>query len=277
MKLADYPELPPWEWPKEAGTLFLNTLANAKAPQSDRLIAAELAGDLVVMNDALAEALLAVVHNNAEPEEIRARAAISLGPVLEQAYIEEFDDPDEVPITLATYEKIQTTLHQLYLDESIPKEVRRRALEGSVRSPEDWHEDAIRKQFASGDAEWILTAVFCMRFVRGDFKPLILEALKNPDPEIHGEAVHAAGSAELDEAWPHVVALLKGKKTPKPLLLAAIEASAGIRPGEAVEYLTDLAVSDDEEIAEAADEAITMASEPEEFEYDEDDEEESVH
>ena len=48
-------------------------------------MAADLAGDLVVINDALVDALLAIVGNAAEPEELRAKAAISLGPVLEQA------------------------------------------------------------------------------------------------------------------------------------------------------------------------------------------------
>ncbi len=47
---------------------------------------------------------------------------------------------------------------------------------------------------------------------------------------------------------------------PKPLLLAAIEAVGNIRPAEAPEILSRiLADSDDEEIAEAADEAIKMA------------------
>ena len=46
---------------------------------------------------------------------------------------------------------------------------------------------------------------------------------------------------------------------PKPLLLAAIGAVASIRPAEARRILVDLADSGDEEIAEAADEAIALA------------------
>jgi HEAT repeat protein len=98
----------------------------------------------------------------------------------------------------------------------------------------------------------MLTAVFSMRWVRG-FDDQILEALKSADPEIHYEAVRAAGNWGLAAAWSHIVALVHDAGAPKPLLLAAIGAVASIRPAE------DLADSDDEEIAEAADEAIGMA------------------
>jgi hypothetical protein len=43
------------------------------------------------------------------------------------------------------------------------------------------------------------------------------------------------------------------------LLLAAIDAVGSIRPAEAGEILVDLADSDDEEIAEAAEEAMAEA------------------
>jgi hypothetical protein len=58
------------------------------------------------------------------------------------------------------------------------------------------------------------------------------------------------------------------------LLLAAIGAVGSIRPAEAPEILLDLADSDDEDIAEAADEAMTMAEGPSAYEEEDDDEEE---
>jgi hypothetical protein len=51
-------------------------------------------------------------------------------------------------------------------------------LEASVRAPQDWHLDAIREAYSSTDEAWSLTAVFCMRFVRG-FNEQILEALES--------------------------------------------------------------------------------------------------
>ncbi len=83
--------------------------------------------------------------------------------------------------------------------------------------------------------------------------------MDSPDPRIPDEAVNAAGTWELDAAWPRVVALVKASTTPKHLLLAAIEAVGNIRPQEAEGILLDLADSCDKEIAEAAGEAIAMA------------------
>jgi hypothetical protein len=227
----------------------------------------------------LADALLGVVSNPDEPEELRARAAVSFGAALEQADLEEletgeFGDFAEVPITLGTFRRIQRELHRIYQDESVPKIVRRRILEGSVRAPADWHADAIRRAYSSGDREWMLTAVFAMRYVRG-FDAQILEALKSSDSDIRCEAVSAAGNWELSAASPAVLALVNDGATPKPLLLAAIDAIASIRPKDARDNLGQLKKSGDEEIAEAADEAIALAAAAgdDEGDWDDDDEE----
>lgn len=62
----------------------------------------------------------------------------------------------------------------------------------------------------------------------------------------------------MDAAWSHIAALINSKDTEKYLLLAAIEAVASIRPQEAAQILIDLTQSEDEDIAEAASEAIEM-------------------
>ncbi len=267
MELELLLETAPWEWPENTWKKLHGFLIDRHADAADRLIAAELGGDLVVMNDKLADALLEIVRNPDEPEELRAKAATSLGPVLEDTDTSGFDVPDEVNIAPATFVKIADSLRQLYRDESIPKLVRRRILEASVRAPEDWHKDAIKTAYASGDREWVLTAVFSMRWVKG-LDRQILEALKHPDPEIHFEAVEAAGNWGIGAAWSHVADLVGNARTPKPLLLAAIAAVASIRPRDADEILADLADSDDEEIAEAAEDAMMMAD----ASFDEDDE-----
>jgi hypothetical protein len=276
MDLKTFLDTPPWDWPRDAGEIFQKILADRRADESDRVVAAELAGTITVINDDLANALMAIVRSPGEPAELRARAAISFGPVLDQAFTDEFDDPDAVPITEGTFRNIQDSLQQLYADDSIPKEVRRRILEASVRAPETWHQDAIRAAYSSGDRDWVLTAVFSMCWVRG-FDDQILEALKSADPEIHYEAVDAAGTWSLDAAWSHIVALVNDPDTPQPLLLAAIGAVAGIRPAEARKILADLADSDDEEIAEAAQEAIDMAEAAPDETDDEEDETEWIN
>lgn len=240
--------------------MLLDILRNDRSPESDLLLATELAGTFTVINDELVDALLSILRSGDNPKEVRGRAAISLGPVLEFADMHGFDD-DTVPIVESTFHRIQESLHKLYMDADVPKEVRRRVLEASVRAPQDWHQDAVRAAYSSDDELWRLTAVFCMRFVRG-FDEQILEALESKNPDIHYEAVLAAGNWAVDAAWPRVAALITSGQTDKPLLLAAIEAIAGIRPREAAEILHHLADSDDQDIVAAVDEAMAMAEGP---------------
>jgi len=71
MDLKTLLDTPPWDWPKDAGRMFRKILINQRADESDRLVAAELAGDFTVINDDLADALLAVVGSADEPEQLR--------------------------------------------------------------------------------------------------------------------------------------------------------------------------------------------------------------
>src|SRR6267143_4870606 len=114
MDLKTLLDTPPWDWPGDAGRVFQKILIDQRADESDRLVAAELAGDFTVINDDLADTLLAVVGSADEPEQLRARAAISLGPVLEQAETDGFEDSEmdgfedsgDVPITEGMFRNI---------------------------------------------------------------------------------------------------------------------------------------------------------------------------
>lgn len=261
MDIETLRETPPWEWPEDTDRFLLGVLRDDRTDASDRLIAADLAGDFVVINDELADALLAILGNNDESEAMRGTAAISFGAALEQAYIEEFEDPEDVPISEQTFHRIQKTFRELYGDSGVPKEVRRRVLEASVRAPEEWHRDAVRAAYQGDDQDWRLTAVFCMRFIEG-FDEWILESLKSENPNIHYHAVCAAGVWEVDAAWSHIAGLIASEETEKFLLLAAIEAATEIRLHETAELLGDLLDSDDEDIVEAVHEAMAMAEGP---------------
>jgi hypothetical protein len=250
----------PWDWPEDAAELLKQTLRNKAA--SDRDIAAMLSGELVVMDDEMAELLLGIVSNSTESDDMRARAAIALGPVLEQTETDGFDDPLELgenpPITEQNFKKIKATLHDLYKDESAPKRVRQHVLEASVRASADWHAEAIHTAYAGADPAWKLTAVFAMRYVPG-FEEEILQSLNSSNEEIHYQAIKAAGEHELEEAWPHIQALLASQTTPRRLLLAAIGAAPYINPEEAGPALVDLSESKDQEIAETATQAMDEA------------------
>ena len=258
MDLKKLENLPPWEWPQGTDKMLLGVLCDDQKDASERMLAAELAGDYTVINDELADALLSIVLSGEESDDLRARAVISLGPILETAYIDEFEDPEDVPISEETFHGIQKALRKLYMDTDLPREVRRRILEGSVRAPQDWHQNAIREAYSSADESWRLTAVFAMRYIRG-FNTQILEALENENEDIHYEAVCAAGNWEVDAAWSHIANLATTELTDKWLRLAAIEAVATIRPQEATEILIELTQSDDEDIVDVAYEAMVMS------------------
>jgi hypothetical protein len=271
MDLKSLKDIPPWDWPEGAGATFLDLMRDGQAVESDRLLAAELAGDLTVINDELVDALLVVLRSGAESEDLRVRAATSLGPILEQADTDGFEDAAAALITERTFSTLQESLREVFGDGAVPKEVRRRILEASVRAPRDWHQDAVRAAYGSGDEAWKLTAVFCMRFVRG-FDEQILEALDSKSPDIRYEAVSAAGEWGVEAAWPHIAALITTEGTAKPLLLAAIGAVAAIRPQEAPEILGELTLSEDEDIVEAVGEALALSDAP----LDEDDEDDDL-
>lgn len=265
MELKRLLEMGPWEWPEDTGERLTGILRDDQADSGDLLIAAELAGDYTVINDELAGILLDILGNGTEPDDLRATAAIALGPGLEAAYMFD-DDDDDLPFPVEddktfsseTLHRIQQTLHDVFADEKAPTEVRRRVLEASVRSPQDWQRDAIRAAWEGDDEDWRLTAVFGMEYVRG-FDQQILEALESGNEEICYHAVTAAGNWEVGAAWPQIVEILDDGEEDKDLLLAAFKAAATIRPNEASLVIGEHLDSDDDEIVDAAHEAIGMA------------------
>ncbi|MBN2168807.1 MAG: HEAT repeat domain-containing protein [Actinobacteria bacterium] len=261
MNLNSLSEIPAWEWPTGTGEFLRGILHNREAELSDRMRAADLAGNFVVVNDVLIMELLKIMVNDEESKDLRSIAALSFGPALEYSHVEGFDDPDEALISEVAFKRIKETLHKVYLDENAPKDVRRRVLEGSVRAPQDWHSDAINKAYASGDDEWISTAVFCMGYISG-FDEQIVESLGSESWDIQYNAIRAAGEWRVREAWPLISSLLSSKETDRGLLIAAIEASVEINPLEASQILEQFTSSDDSEVAEAAAEAMSMQDLP---------------
>ena len=126
MKLKTFLETPPWDWPEDVDKIILKVLRDNSVDESERLLAVELASDSTVINDDLAGELLAIVYENKNSDSLRGRAAISLGPALEYAFIDGFEDPDDVPISENRFREIQESLYKLYFDANTPEEVRRR-------------------------------------------------------------------------------------------------------------------------------------------------------
>lgn len=257
MDLKQLENTPPWEWPEGTDQFLLGILRDTKAVSQDRLLAADLAGDYVVINDDLATALLTIACNAREQENLRCEAVLSLGLALENCDMLGFEeeDEDEPLISKTVFDKILEHLHKLFMDTGTPDEVRRRTLEASSHAPQPWHTEAVRAAYGSNNADWRLSAVFCMRSVEG-FETQIVEALRSENPELHYQAVCAAGQWGIDAAWKHVVALVENKSTDRPLLLAAIEAVGAIRPHQALGVLDELMSSEDEEISDTVQEVL---------------------
>ena len=258
-------EIPSWEWPEDGPDVVLAALGDTELPEADRLLAAELAGDYAVINDELAQALLKVFQDDAQSDELRATAAIAFGPALESADTADLMDPEDAPISEGMFRRIQGALRRIHDDPGQPKLVRRRALEASVRATEVWHAMAVRRAYAEADPDWRLTAAFCMQFVRG-FEKEIAESLNDADPLVFREALAAAGSWEIGAGWSHAAALIRSPDTDKDLLLVAIEAAAGIHAEKAKGLLGPLLLSKDEDIADAAHEALLLSGGLDDFE-----------
>ena len=116
MDLKTLYDTPPWQWPEGTDKILLGILRDDRTDQSDCLLATELAGDSTVVNDELVDVLLSILRNGDAPENLRGQAAISIGPALEYADIDGFEEPVAAPITEQTFRKIQETLHKLYTD-----------------------------------------------------------------------------------------------------------------------------------------------------------------
>ena len=258
MDVKTLADMPPYDWPEGTDEVILGVLVDQRAEDSDRLIAAELAGDHTVVNERLADALLSILESGEESEELRAKAAIAFGPALEHSDTNGFDDPEDNLVSEEMFGRIQRSFQKLHMDADVPKYVRQKVLEAAIRAPQEWHEGAIRVAYNGDDEDWKLTAVFCMIFVPG-FDDEIVEALDSEHHLTHIHAIQAAGTAAIDAAWPHLSGLVRSGGTKKDLLLATIEAVASIRPSEVPELLAGLTESADEDIQEAVFEALADA------------------
>ncbi len=243
---------------EDATPLLIDVLQDHNEPLDDRVFAARTIGEYAFVDDDAFELLIDLVTNEEEPVELRGAAAIGMGPALEVCDIDGFDEFETAPISEPVYRRAKATLRAVYSDPDAPKEVRRRALEASVRAPEEWHGEAVRRAWASDDGEWKQTAVFAMGYVSG-FDQHIVETLGSEDEGVRLEAVRAAGVRALKEAWPTVRSIIRSNTSDRDLLRAAIEAAVSIDPCRARKLLDRFFDHEDPEIAEAAREAAGLA------------------
>lgn len=68
MDLNILKDTPPRVWPEGAAKMFLGILRDDQTDESERLFAAELAGDFVVVSDELVDALLSIARSGEDPD-----------------------------------------------------------------------------------------------------------------------------------------------------------------------------------------------------------------
>ena len=216
----------------------------------------------VEMDDALAREILGIIASDAA-DDIRADAVVALGPAVEECGIEYMDGELELeedagfsgaPLSREAFRELTSALRAVYEDETQPTIVRRRALEVLVRDPQPWQKDAIRRDFASSERDWKMTALFAMGYVRG-FERELLEVLRTADGDLLYEAVRAAGNAEVVEAAPILEAFALSDEADRDVRLEAIAALPSVDP-ECFDLLDELAESPDDEVRAAAEEAL---------------------
>ncbi len=215
----------------------------------------------IEVDDEVAEEMLRLLLEDPN-EEVRAQVPIALGPTLELCWDELVDgrlpnpgDYNLNPLTQEGYDGLTETLRRVYLDESNPLLVRRRVLEGAVRSPQPWHEEAVAAAFRSEEMPWRVTAVFCMGFVPG-FDDQIVEAFDSGLAPLRYQAIRAAGSREVERRGRPILAIAADPDAELDERLAAIESLPVLSPPGTFEILDDLGADPEEAVVEAADEAL---------------------
>lgn len=256
----------------------------AQITDDDEEVRAEAIDELTDrMDDDLARAFLEVASSDAA-EQVRADVIIGLGPIIQEAGEDYFDDEDfgfgpelGPPVSREMFATIVGEVRGLYEDDAQPKLVRRRAFEVLVRDPQSWLATEIQKRFASDDPEWRLTAVFGMGYVAG-FEKEIAAAVKSEEGLLLFEAVRAAGSMEVSAVAKRIRELVTSKSTDSDLRLAAIDALPHV-DRDSFDLLKRLSRSADEDVAAAAEAALAELSlaksideeDDDEFDDDEDD------
>ncbi len=273
MSINTLQNIPIWEWPETARDEILGILRNRGAPAEERMLAIELAYEAVTDSNEGIAVLAGIVADGTESEEMRGKAALAIGPALETAHSEGRGE-EGISVSESAYRKVQTTLKDIYDNESEPSELRRCAFEALVRAPEGWHQEAVREAYDNLEEGWHRSAVFAMRFVPG-FDDQILESLESEDEEVLFNAICAAAERKVRDAWPYIEEFLGDEATDKELLLAAIDATPFLAPNAdaATGALDALLLNDDQDIVDAAMEAVASATaEDEDDDWEDEDE-----
>ncbi|HSN77210.1 MAG TPA: HEAT repeat domain-containing protein [Anaerolineae bacterium] len=179
--------------------------------------------------------------------DVRAAAALSLGRFL---LLGEFDQIDS-----SAARRVERALLAAYHRAGQDVSVRRRVLEALANSSYDELPDMILEAYEDDDDTMRIGAVFAMgRNADPRWNHYVLNELGSNDSAILFEAARASGELEIEEALPDLLRLLGDEDV--EIRDAAVWALGRIGGREAKRALKVCCASDDEDLSEAAEEAL---------------------
>lgn len=127
-------------------------------------------------------------------DDVRAVAARELGRFILAGELGDLPESETV--------KAQSAVLRIYNNDTLPVQVRRRALEAISNSSHDEVTGAIRKAYRSADRDLQVSAIFAMgrSCDSEEWEEIVLSELESEDPEKRFEAARAAGELTLFEA-----------------------------------------------------------------------------
>jgi HEAT repeat protein len=179
--------------------------------------------------------------------QVRASAANALGHFV---YLDEIEAIPSGKISPALQ-----ALRAIIASPGEPLEVRRRAVEAISYSGADDVPGIIRDAYASPDEDMRVSAVFAMGSSADEqWIDTVISELEAQSPAMRYEAARAAGELEARSAVPTLARLLDDPDAEVQSM--AVWALGQIGGDRARKLLTDIAKGDDEQLAEAATEAL---------------------
>jgi HEAT repeat protein len=179
--------------------------------------------------------------------DVRAAAALSLGRFL---LLGEFDQIDS-----SAARRVENALLTAYYVSDQDVWVRRRILEALANSSHDELPDMILEAYEDDDDTMRIGAIFAMgRSADPRWNRFVLEELGSSDSAVLCEAARASGELEIEEALPDLVRLLGDEDV--EIRDAAVWALGRIGGREARRALKACCASDDQDLSEAAEEAL---------------------
>jgi hypothetical protein len=184
--------------------------------------------------------------------ETREAAASALGRFVLMGELEELPEGTTAPL--------EDLLLAICREPAEPLDVRRRALEALGYSGRKETVELIEDAYDHDALRMRVSAVFAMgRSADERWADHVLRELESYEPEMRYEAAHAAGELGLADAVPGLIELLASDDV--ELVFATVWSLGEIGGPEARHALTDLSMlADDEDLLDAIDDALAMAS-----------------